>query len=101
MSREGGGEASVFHDPEYRKRYREKFLEAQKNGMDMVVYPDGTIALIESKMVMHTYGWHKRRRGFERTRSFAQSPIKRGGLSTDKQHGDVQTNIAAEETEYA
>lgn len=99
MSREGTGEVSVFSDPEYRERYREKFLEAQKRGMDMVVYPDGTIALIENKMVMHTYGWHERRRDFERTRGVIPAAKKSSGVS-DKA-AEVGVSVVAEETEYA
>ncbi|MEH0831119.1 hypothetical protein [Anaplasma bovis] len=68
IAAEGDEEVSVFDDPAYRERYREKFLEARKRGMDMVVYPDGTIALIENKVVLHTYGWRKRRGGFEKVR---------------------------------
>ena len=72
IAAESDEEVSVFDDPAYRERYREKFLEARKRGMDMVVYPDGTIALIENKVVLHTYGWRKRRGGgFEKLRAAA------------------------------
>ena len=102
MSREGGGGASVFNDPEYREKYREKFLEAQKRGMDMVVYPDGAIALIENRMVMHTYGWHKRRRGFERTKASAHNRRRDGYLESGSGHGErLSKSVPADETEYA
>lgn len=103
MSREGGGEASVFSDPEYREKYREKFLEAQKRGMDMVVYPDGAIALIENRMVMHTYGWHKRRRGFERTRGVVPHRRKEEySESCGSESGErLSSTVSADETEYA
>ncbi|CAI26839.1 Hypothetical protein ERGA_CDS_03410 [Ehrlichia ruminantium str. Gardel] len=69
---------SVLNDPAYRDRYREKFLEAQKKGMDMVVYYDGTIALIENKIAMYQYGWHKKRREFERIKFASETKKKRG-----------------------
>lgn len=97
MSKECSGEADVFQDPEYRERYREKFLEAQRRGMDMVIYPDGTIALIENKVVMHTYGWHGRRRGFERTRGFVSQ-----GKGKERVAGEERdVPVVTEETEYA
>ncbi|MFV9838963.1 MAG: hypothetical protein AB8U44_02970 [Aaplasma endosymbiont of Hyalomma asiaticum] len=102
MSREGGGGASVFNDPEYREKYREKFLEAQKRGMDMVVYPDGAIALIENRMVMHTYGWHKRRRGFERTKSALHNRRRDEYVGSSGENSErLSKSVPADETEYA
>ena len=71
------GAYSVLNDPAYRDRYREKFLEAQKKGMDMVIYYDGTIALIENKIAMYQYGWHKKRRDFERIKFAAETKKKK------------------------
>ncbi|MCU7611487.1 hypothetical protein [Anaplasma capra] len=98
----GGGEASVFDDPEYRERYREKFIEAQKRGMDMVVYPDGAIVLIENKMVMYTYGWHERRRDFERIKAGAAStaPRRRSSVS-EKVRSEASSAVRSDEDEYA
>ncbi|WP_320408737.1 hypothetical protein [Candidatus Neoehrlichia procyonis] len=68
---------SVLSDPAYRDKYKEKFLEAQKKGMDMVVYYDGTIALIENKITMYPYGWHKKKRDFERIKFGNESKRRR------------------------
>ena len=58
----------VFEDPAYRERYRDRFVEARKKGMDIVIYADGTIVLIENKISLYAYKWNRRRRDLERTK---------------------------------
>ncbi|AGZ79614.1 hypothetical protein U370_01865 [Anaplasma marginale str. Dawn] len=105
MSRADAGSdgMSAFDDPAYRERYREKFIEAQKRGMDMVVYPDGAIVLIENKMVMYTYGWHKRRRDFERVKAGPMSAAvsrKRSSVTRDVP-SEASSTVQSDEDEYA
>ncbi|MGN7661407.1 MAG: DUF2671 domain-containing protein [Anaplasma sp.] len=106
MSSADDREPSIFDDPEYREKYREKFAEAQKKGMDMVVYPDGAIVLIENKMVMYTYGWHRRRRDFERIKSSdsASPPISRrraSAVRSVRSKAGAAAAVASDESEYA
>ncbi|ACZ49346.1 hypothetical protein ACIS_00805 [Anaplasma centrale str. Israel] len=98
----GGDGVSAFDDPAYRERYREKFIEAQRRGMDMVVYPDGAIALIENKMVMYTYGWHRRRRDFERVKAGPVSAVsrKRSGVASGVP-SEANSTVQSNEDEYA
>ncbi|MGN7678290.1 MAG: DUF2671 domain-containing protein [Anaplasma sp.] len=105
MSSANDEEPSIFDDPEYRERYREKFAEAQKRGMDMVVYPDGAIVLIENKMVMYTYGWHKRRRDFERIKSDSVSSSasrrRASAVRNVRSEAGAAAAVPSDESEYA
>ncbi|UTO55965.1 hypothetical protein LUA82_03815 [Neoehrlichia mikurensis] len=89
---------SVLSDPAYRDKYREKFLEAQKKGMDMVVYYDGTIALIENKITMYPYGWHKKKRDFERIKFGNESRRKRKSHTLSE--GSVVEKIDNSQVKY-
>ncbi|WP_395463331.1 hypothetical protein [Wolbachia endosymbiont of Cantharis cryptica] len=62
---------TLLHNPAYREKYMERFYEAQKKVMDMVQLYDGTIILIESKIAMYYFSWHRKKREFERKKQQA------------------------------
>ncbi|APR98311.1 hypothetical protein [Wolbachia endosymbiont of Folsomia candida] len=57
---------ALLHNPAYREKFREYLDYAQKKAMDMVLFYDGTIVLIENKIAMYYYTWHSKKREFER-----------------------------------
>lgn len=85
---------SNLRDPAYREKYKEMFLRAQKYGMDLVIYPDGTIALIENRIAIYPYAWNGKKRDFERAKFKGEDSKKRRNV---KKKSGVQPVISGVE----